>query len=117
MDHLYAFFLRWTPDRSGDSVTDGSPMDTNSSSNPGNCRLSSSQSKPNENSTPQGFVLLANDDPELTDDYLSSKNKTKPTTTPSDPSSKKQHYLKRQNTLLKEWEVSERKQEFLFMKI
>ena len=66
-------------------------------------------------SSGKGFVLLANDDPELTDDYLrprknqnnsSSRGRTPPIADDSaDADTKNQHYLKRQHTLLKEWEV------------
>jgi hypothetical protein len=57
----------------------------------------------NDDSLNRGFVLLANDDPELTDDYSTtkmSKDQRK-----KNEQEKNTHYLKRQNTLLKEWEV------------
>ena len=79
--------------------------------------MSHTQSKHTEISSGKGFVLLANDDPELSDDYVSPNIKnnksytsqTSTISTDSDAQTKKQHYLKRQNTLLKEWEVIKRK--------
>lgn len=62
-------------------------------------------------STAKGFVLLANDDPELTDDYQLTQNKNNNSSNSGSTANqmtsdgKKQHYLKRQNTLLKEWEI------------
>lgn len=114
IDHLYAFFLRWTPDRAADPSFDDYQSDnsyTTSSQTPRH--LSHTPLKHNEISPGKGFVLLTNDDPELTDDFMSSNNKSNNssksgTGTPSSDSgidTKKQHYLKRQNTLLKEWEV------------
>ncbi|CAF3792758.1 unnamed protein product, partial [Rotaria magnacalcarata] len=113
IDHLYAFFLRWSPERAIDSLSDDSHFDNRISLNQTNRYSSRTQSKQNVISSAQGFVLLANDDPELTDDYLLSNDKNKNTSnsqtsiTSHDRStqSRKQHYLKRQNTLLKEWEV------------
>lgn len=102
IDHLYAFFLRWTPDRTSDPTHDDNHSDH---------LLTHTLLKYNELSPSKGFVLLANDDPELSDDYISSNNnssKTRTNATSSDSGTdktKKQHYLKRQNTLLKEWEV------------
>ncbi|CAF5139551.1 unnamed protein product, partial [Rotaria magnacalcarata] len=112
IDHLYAFFLRWSPERAIDSLSDDSHFDNRISLNQTNRYSSRTQSKQNVISSAQGFVLLANDDPELTDDYLLSNDKNKNTSnsqtsiTSHDRStqSRKQHYLKRQNTLLKEWE-------------
>jgi hypothetical protein len=81
------------------------------SNNHSNRNLSHNQSKYNEISSGKGFVLLANDDPELTDDYVSpNKNnslqsQSSTISTDSDGQTKRTHYLKRQNTLLKEWEV------------
>jgi hypothetical protein len=49
----------------------------------------------------QGFVLLENDDLELNAPVQSSMNSHK-----IDKQSKNSHYLTRQNTLLKEWEVN-----------
>ncbi|CAF3433047.1 unnamed protein product [Rotaria socialis] len=113
IDHLYAFFLRWSPERAICSLSDDSHSDNNISLNQANRYSSRTQSKQNVISSAQGFVLLANDDPELTDDYLLSNDKNKNTSnsqttiTSHDRStqSRKQHYLKRQNTLLKEWEI------------
>lgn len=115
VDHLYTFFLRWNPDRSQDPLLDDPYPDENILSTPTNRPLSNSSSKQNESPSAKGFVLLANDDPELTDDCTRSKNNnSSKVRVPSDSGeSKKQHYLKRQNTLLKEWEVrnsSSRKQ-------
>ncbi|CAF1378998.1 unnamed protein product [Adineta steineri] len=111
IDHLYAFFLRWSPERALDPYFDDDhPDNSNTSLNQVNRHVSNSQSKQNEISSGKGFVLLANDDPELTDDYVSSNNKNNNSskshaTSDSTTSTKKQHYLKRQNTLLKEWEI------------
>ena len=109
VDHLYTFFLRWNPDRSLDPLLDDPYSDENTLSTPTNRPLSNSSSKHNESSSAKGFVLLANDDPELADDYTRLKNKnnnsSKPLASSDSDESKKQHYLKRQNTLLKEWEV------------
>ncbi len=114
IDHLYTFFLRWNPEHSSDLFFDDNHSDdSHILSNQTNRHLSNTQSKYNEMSPGKGFVLLANDDPELTDDYKSannknnnsSKNRTATTSSNSGLDSKKQHYLKRQNTLLKEWEV------------
>lgn len=109
VDHLYTFFLRWNPDRSSDPLLDDPYADENTLSTPTNRPLSNSSSKHNESPSAKGFVLLANDDPELADDYIRSKNKnnnsSKPRASSDSDESKKQHYLKRQNTLLKEWEV------------
>jgi len=83
-EKIYNFFLRWTPERQFNSlIDDDDNIVTNTSDQP----------------TCQGFVRLANDDPELNDDYHHSLEKT------DDKSKKKSHYLKRQNTLLKEWEI------------
>ncbi len=103
IDHLYTFFLHWSPERALDPFFDDNHSDDNHI-------LSNTQSKHNEASPTKGFVLLANDDPELTDDYnknnnSSSKSRTSTTLSDSGIEPKKQHYLKRQNTLLKEWEV------------
>jgi len=59
-DHLYSFFLRWTPEREKDSLIDDND----------NQPTNINQSSPNK-----GFVLLANDDPELTDNYLTTKKR------------------------------------------
>ena len=96
-DNLYTFFLRWNPERALDPLLD----DTSLSSN-----LDHSSSNPTDQSSGGGFVLLANDDPELTDDYLPANHLE---TSNSDHGKQgKAHYLKRQNTLLKEWEVRTR---------
>ncbi|CAF2985343.1 unnamed protein product [Rotaria sp. Silwood2] len=121
IDHLYAFFLRWSPERSADSLSDDNHPDNNNTSfNQTNRRSSNTQLKNNEISSVQGFVLLANDDPELTDDYLYANNKNNTTSSKNATSidsgtqQKKQHYLKRQNTLLKEWEVMNKKKLIYF---
>jgi len=108
IDHLYTFFLRWNPERALDPASDGHyPEDSNTLLTPTN-RPSPKHSEP---SSAKGFVLLANDDPELSDDYIAAKNKNTNSSKPRTPfdsgsaETKKQHYLKRQNTLLKEWEV------------
>jgi len=92
-------------------LNDDYPDNSNTSLNR---HASHTQSKHNDISSGKGFVLLANDDPELTDDdYLSTNNKSSRTPTTSSDSgmqTKKQHYLKRQNTLLKEWEVMNKKE-------
>lgn len=89
IDHVYTFFLRWNPDRALDPSLDDSYPNNNTNTN----LLSTSphsQSKHNETSSAKGFVLLANDDPELTDDYILTKNKnnnsSKPRTSSSDGS-------------------------------
>ncbi|UJR14093.1 hypothetical protein I4U23_001089 [Adineta vaga] len=113
IDHLYAFFLRWSPERALDPYYNNDyPDNSNTSLNQGNRHASSNQSKHTEPTSGKGFVLLANDDPELTGDYLSVQNnnssRDRTATNSSDSSgndTKKQHYLKRQNTLLKEWEI------------
>jgi hypothetical protein len=114
IDHLYAFFLRWNPEGASNSIFDDNrPADSHTLSTPTNRPSPYSPSKHNEMSPGKGFVLLANDDPELTGDYSStsnknnnsSKNRTATTSSDSGIELKKQHYLKRQNTLLKEWEV------------
>lgn len=84
-ESVYNFFLRWTPERQFNALFDENESNVVHSDHP----------------TCQGFVRLANDDPELTDDYQSSTEKT------DGKQQKKSHYLKRQNTLLKEWEVKE----------
>lgn len=87
-EKIYNFFLRWTPERQFNAlIDDDDNIVTNASDQP----------------TCQGFVRLANDDPELNDDYDHSSEKN------DDKSKKKSHYLKRQNTLLKEWEVKEKR--------
>jgi hypothetical protein len=107
VDHLYTFFLRWNPECASDPGSDSHyPEDSNILSTPTN----RPSPKHNEQSSAKGFVLLANDDPELSDDYISPKNKNNSSSKPrsssdSNTEQKKQHYLKRQNTLLKEWEV------------
>jgi hypothetical protein len=88
-NQLYKFFLHWRPERQLDPLIDDEDLQTNLD-----------ESKYNDNSTNKGFVLLATDDPQLTDDYIPTK-KTKN----SIQQKKELHYLKRQNTLLKEWEV------------
>jgi hypothetical protein len=80
IDHLHSFFLRWTPERQSDPLIDDEDE---------NQALNLNSSKYHDR-TPKGFVLLANDDPELTS---------------STEQQNKKHYLQRQNTLLKEWEV------------
>ncbi|CAF0960335.1 unnamed protein product [Rotaria sordida] len=112
IDHIYAFFLRWSPDHSTDLLSHDNHFDNNNTTtfNQIHRRSSYTQIKQNEISSGQGFVLLANDDPELTDDYLytNQKNNTinskNSISIDNDIQQKKQHYLKRQNTLLKEWE-------------
>ena len=117
-DHLYAFFLRWSPDRSLDPLNDDEPK-----------QLPSSPTKTTDVSTAKGFVLLANDDPELTDDYKlkqnnnnnnvnnnSSSSNSDSTANQTTSDGKKQHYLKRQNTLLKEWEVKNKHLDLSLMK-
>ncbi len=117
VDHLYAFFLRWSPERALDpSLNDDYPDNSNTS----NRHASHTQSKHHEISSGKGFVLLANDDPELTDDdYLSTNNnsrsRTPTTSSDSGMQTKKQHYLKRQNTLLKEWEVMNKKKDLFLI--
>lgn len=59
--------------------------------------------KSNDNTSNRGFVLLATDDPELTGDYISTNNSK--TRKKKNEQQRKPHYLTRQNTLLKEWEV------------
>lgn len=88
-DSLHHFFLRWAPEHHGDLAFDDADQ-----------RPTTEPPSPNhkESHFGQGFVLLANDDPELTGD------RSGPT---SDKKSSKPHYLARQNTLLKDWEVSE----------
>jgi hypothetical protein len=114
IDNLYTFFLRWNPERALDPGSDGHyPEDSNILSTPTNRH----SPKHNENSSAKGFVLLANDDPELSDDYISPKNKNNNSSksrasSNSSTEQKKQHYLKRQNTLLKEWEVRNSIQNF-----
>ena len=86
-ESLRHFFLRWTPEHHsnfGSDDVERSPM------------IEPSSSKDGEEHLGQGFVLLANNDPELTGD---------PPSTTTDNNSSKPHYLKRQNTLLKDWEV------------
>ena len=86
-DSLHYFFLRWTPEHHADlTLDDADQRPTAEPPSP----------KHKESNFGQGFVLLANDDPELTGD------RSAPT---SDKTSSKPHYLTRQNTLLKEWEV------------
>ncbi|CAF1235444.1 unnamed protein product [Adineta ricciae] len=117
IDHLYAFFLRWSPERALDPYcNDDYPDNSNTSVDQGSRHAFSNQSKHGEISSNKGFVLLANDDPELSGDYSSPQNnnssKSGTQISPSDQGAnetKKQHYLKRQNTLLKEWEVMKRK--------
>ncbi len=87
IDHLYAFFLRWTPERELDPLIDDDDDNHPVQSTTIN------QTKPNDNTPNRGFVLLVTDDPELTDNYETTKL------------SKNEHYLKSQNSLLKEWEV------------
>jgi hypothetical protein len=62
---LYKFFLHWRPERQLDPLIDDEDLQTNLD-----------ESKYNDNSTNKGFVLLATDDPQLTDDYIPTK-KTK----------------------------------------
>ena len=76
IDHLYAFFLRWIPEYQSDPLTDDHHQSPN-----------------------KGFVLLANKDPDLTDEYLRQTSKQ------NEIKNKKVHYLTKQNTLLEEWEV------------
>ena len=116
--HLHAFFLRWTPEREPESSSKSDQSVTTSiSSNQITRTPSHNQAKPKETPSAKGFVLLNNDDSESTEDYLATENKTTPTTRSRTPTSssaesskeqKKSHYLKRQNTLLKEWEVRDR---------
>ncbi len=88
-EQLYKFFLRWTPERELDPLIDDEEP-----------QINIDQTKHNDKAPNKGFVLLATDDPELTSDYISTKN------TKNNQQQQKTHYLKRQNTLLKEWEVS-----------
>ncbi|CAF0829258.1 unnamed protein product [Adineta steineri] len=88
IDELYVFFLRWTPEHESNPLTDEDQQPPNLE-----------QLKQNDKSGNKGFVLLANDDPELNDNNSKSKNQKK------SPKQKKPHYLSRQNTLLREWEV------------
>lgn len=116
--HLHAFFLRWTPEREPESSSKSDqPVTTSISLNQIPRTPSHNQAKPKETPSAKGFVLLSNDDSESTEDYLAAENKTTPITRSRTPTSsstesnkeqKKSHYLKRQNTLLKEWEVSDR---------
>ncbi|CAF0893615.1 unnamed protein product [Adineta ricciae] len=89
IDQLYRFFLRWKPEYEFDALHDDEPQSSNTE-----------QSKQTHHSSNKGFVLLANDDPELCDDYIASKDSKT-----ASKQQKKPHYLKRQNTLLKEWEI------------
>ncbi len=105
---MYAFFLRWNPERAADPLG-GDDLSPRNDSFLGGDR---SSSKHDEIPPTKGFVLLATDDPELSDDYRSTNkndNSTRSTTTtslsPDDGQRKQPHYLRRQNTLLKEWEV------------
>jgi hypothetical protein len=51
----------------------------------------------------KGFVLLATDDPELSDDYLIKKNSKNQRR--KNDKQQQGHYLKQKDKLLKEWEV------------
>ena len=113
IDHLYAFFLLWNPKHASDSVFHDNHSEGNKNSSSQVHRPPyRMQFKPKESSS-QGFVLLKTDDPELANDYscsdnentASACNQTTTISSYSDTPPKKQHYLKRQNTLLKEWEV------------
>ncbi|UJR33075.1 hypothetical protein I4U23_020534 [Adineta vaga] len=86
IDQLYRFFLRWKPEHEFNSLID----DESYSSDIG-------LSKHTDQTSNKGFVLLVNNDPELNDDYQTSTKNNK--------QQKQVHYLKRQNTLLKEWEI------------
>jgi len=76
IDHLYSFFLRWTPEHELHPLIDDEQLSV------------INQIKHNDKYSNKGFVLLDDDQLELSDDQQ-----------------KTSHYLKRQNTLLKEWEV------------
>ncbi|CAF3957022.1 unnamed protein product [Rotaria sp. Silwood2] len=90
---LYSFFLRWTPERALDPlIDDDKPL---SNIHP---TISNNQS-PNK-----GFVLFTGDDPQLPNDYANCENLNNHTKT--NDQQKRPHYLSRQNTLLKDWEVN-----------
>jgi hypothetical protein len=95
IDHLYSFFLLWTPENGLD------PLITEKEN----------QLKSNHDNSNKGFVLLATDDPELADNYLIMKNQRKT----KNEQQKEAHYLTKQNTLLKEWEVRSNIQIYCFV--
>ncbi|CAM4817426.1 unnamed protein product [Rotaria magnacalcarata] len=95
-ESLYEFFRRWTPERALDPLID----DDKASSN-------IHQSKPNNEPSKKGFVLLPDDNSELAKDYLKSQNSRNQIK--NNESRKKPHYLSRQNTLLKDWEYNNRR--------
>jgi len=96
IDHLYSFFLLWTPESESDPLINNEKKQ---------------QSKSNDNNSNKGFVLLATDDPELNDHYLTTKNQK----TIKTEQQKEGHYLARQNTLLKEWQVRLNIQIYFFL--
>ena len=65
-DQLYKFFLRWTPERELDPLIDDEEP-----------QINPDQTKHNDQTPNKGFVLLATDDPQLTGDYIPTKNKKK----------------------------------------
>lgn len=91
-DSLYSFFLHWTPERALDPLIDDEKPS-----------LNINQSKSTNESNKKGFVVLSDEDDQLKEDYIKSKNIKKQTKTTD--SNTKRHYLSRQNTLLKDWEV------------
>ncbi|CAF4662254.1 unnamed protein product [Rotaria sp. Silwood1] len=88
---LHSFFLRWTPERALDPLIDDDkqPLDIH-------------QINSNNQSSSKGFVLLTDDNPQLTTDYSTCQNVRNQTKT--NEHQKRPHYLSRQNTLLKDWE-------------
>lgn len=82
-------------------------MNKNGSSTQMNRSSSQNQVKSKEHPTNKGFVLFSTDDSQSIDDYLATDTNARASCVANDSNreEKRPHYLKRQNTLLKEWEV------------
>lgn len=89
---MYSFFRRWTPELQFNPLTDEEKTPENQH-----------PSKQHDDSSKKGFIFMSGNECQLNDNYPTSqnsnhKNKKK-------EQSKKTHYLSRQNSLFKDWEV------------